>query len=60
MENKKITLEIELLEDRIAPGAVANINAITHAGPAAGTIAAPIGVSNWFGVAASGAGPHNC
>ena len=68
MENKKITLEIELLEDRIAPGFVApgligpgagappgeSLNAIF--GPGQGSTAGPL----WFGSTASGAGPHNC
>ena len=68
MYKKKITLEIERLEDRIAPGFLApglndpgatappgeSLNAIF--GPGQGSTAGPL----WFGFAASGAGPHNC
>ena len=70
MEKKRITLEVELLEDRIAPGFVAPglfgpagatgppgeslENAIFRAGQ--GSTAGSL----WFGAAASGAGPHTC
>ncbi len=33
---KELTLEVEELEERIAPGIVANFVAPAHAGPAAG------------------------
>ena len=67
MEKKKITLEIEQLEERIAPTFVAP--GVDTGGPGAdfppgqstsifnpgeGGIAGPL----WFGKAASGAGPH--
>ena len=53
-ETHVLSLEVEELEERIAPGLVANPMAPAHAGPAAGPIltqVAPVWVQNWFGAA---------
>ena len=49
---KELTLDVEELEERIAPGIVANFAAPMHAGPAAGPQIPQVAIDNWFGGAA--------
>ncbi len=49
---KELTLDVEELEERIAPGIVANFVAPAHAGPAAGPLIPQVAGENWFGGAA--------
>ncbi len=49
---QELRLEVEELEERIAPGIVANFIAPAHAGPAAGPLIPQVAVENWFGGAA--------
>ncbi len=49
---KELTLDIEDLEERIAPGIVASPVAPAHAGPAAGSHIPQVAAENWFGGAA--------
>ena len=50
-ETHVLRLEVEELEERIAPGLVANPMAPAHAGPAAGPHIPTVAVQNWFGAA---------
>ena len=50
---KELTLDVEELEERIAPGIVANFHAPTAAGPAAGPHIPQVMAENWFGGAAA-------
>ncbi len=49
---EELTLDVEELEERIAPGIVANFAAPAHAGPAAGPHIPQVAIDNWFGGAA--------
>ncbi len=49
---RELTLEVEELEERIAPGIVANFAGHAHAGPAAGSHIPQVAAENWFGGAA--------
>ncbi len=49
---KELKLDVEELEERIAPGIVANFAAPAHAGPAAGPHIPQVAAENWFGGAA--------
>ena len=49
---RELRLEVEELEERIAPGIVASFVAPAHAGPAAGSQIPQVAAENWFGGAA--------
>ena len=51
-EAHELRLEVEELEERIAPGVMANFMAPMHAGPAAGPLIPQVAIENWFGAAA--------